>query len=191
LPRSELRSTTGGFTLVELMVSVSLFAIVMVISMGSVVSVFDANKKSQSLRTVMDNLNSTMEAMTRTIRFGSVYHCDVSKGDITLPRDCGNNDSSSSFVVRAVDGKRVTYKLVGGAIARSIDGGPNYFLTSGDVTIQALSFRVFGSPAYSGGADLYQPQVIIVVKGFAGTKATSQSSFTLETTVSQRQFDSQ
>ena len=60
LPRSELRSTTGGFTLVELMVSVSLFAIVMVISMGSVVSVFDANKKSQSLRTVMDNLNSTI-----------------------------------------------------------------------------------------------------------------------------------
>ncbi len=181
----------GGFTLVELMVAVSLFAVIMTLSMGSILSVFDANRKSQTLRTVMDNLNFTMEAMTRNIRFGSTYHCDSTVGDITVPRDCGNNSPATSLVFKASDGTRVIYKLSGGRIARSINGGSDYYLTSSDMTIQSLTFRVFGSPNYSTGADLFQPQVIIVVSGFAGSKPTIASSFSLETTVSQRQFDSQ
>jgi len=187
----QFSKNSRGFTLVELMVAVSLFAVIMVISMGSILSVFDANRKSQSLRTVMDNLNFTMEAMTRTIRFGSTYHCDSTVGDITVPRDCGNNGPATSLVFKAPDGTRVIYKLSGGHIARSINGGPEYFLTSSDMTIQSLTFRVFGSPTYQSGGDLFQPQVIIVISGFAGTKETSKSSFSLETTVSQRQFDSQ
>lgn len=185
----QFSGSSKGFTLVELMVAVSLFAIIMTISMGSILSVFDANKKSQTLRTVMDNLNFTMEAMTRTIRFGGTYHCDSTQGDITLPRDCA--DGATSLALKASDGTRVVYKLSGTRIARSINGGADYYLTSNDMAIQNLTFRVFGSPPYSSGGDLFQPQVIIVIKGFAGTKTTSQSSFSLETTVSQRQFDSQ
>ena len=67
-----------GFTLVELMVSVSIFAIVMFISLGSILSILDANQKSKTLRSVMDNLNSAMESMTRTVRFGINYHCGSS-----------------------------------------------------------------------------------------------------------------
>ncbi len=178
-----------GFTLVELMVAVSIFALIMTISMGSVVTVFDANRKSQSLRSVMDNLNFTMEAMTRTIRFGTVYHCDASVGNLSDTRDCPSGENS--LAIRASDGRRIVYKLSGGRIARSIDGGTDYFLTSSDVTIEKLTFRVFGSTPYSVGGNLFQPQVIMIVGGFAGTKPTVKSSFTLQTTVSQRMFDSQ
>ncbi|MCX6702244.1 MAG: type II secretion system protein [Candidatus Zambryskibacteria bacterium] len=183
--------TKKGFTLVELMVSVSVFVIIMVISMGSILSIFDANRKSQSLRTVMDNLNFTMEAMTRTIRFGTNYHCDATLGDISTPapRDC--NLGASSIVVKASDGKKVAYKLSDGRITRSINGGVDYFVTSSDVTITDLKFRVVGSTPYSVGNDLYQPQAIITISGFSGIKATTKSSFSLETTVSQRMFDSQ
>lgn len=181
-----------GFTLVELLVSVSLFAVIMLISMGSILSVFEANKKSQTLRAVMDNLNFTLEAMTRTIRFGTNYHCDITQGTLTSPRDCAAGADSFS-VLDSTGANQVTYKLSGTRIARSINGGADYYLTSSDVTIQSLKFYVFGSTKYSTGADLYQPQVIIVVGGYAGstTRPTIQSTFSLQTTVSQRVFDSQ
>ncbi len=177
----------SGFTLIEIMVALTIFSVVMVISMGSILAVFDANKKSQSLRAVMDNLNFTMEGMTRTIRFGTNYHCG-SAGDTSSPVDCPSGDTY--LTVKAADTSKVTYKLVNGRIIRSINGGSDYFLTSPDVTIQNLSFRVFGSQPYSSGTDLFQPQVIIVLSGYAGN-LNSQSSFFLQTTVSQMQFDFQ
>ena len=146
------------------------------------------------MRTVMDNLNLTVETVSRTIQFGKDFHCDASFGDITVPRDCTNPlTGSDSIAIKASDGRRFVYKLVGSRIARTIDGGPDYFLTSSDVTITSLSFRVFGSPHFVNGPDfdLYQPQVIITVSGYAGVKANSKSTFSLETTVSQRIFDSQ
>ncbi len=177
-----------GFTLIELMVSVTVFTIVMLMTMGSILSVLDANYKSQTLRAVMDNLNFTLDGMTRTIRFGSNYHCGPN-GDVTVPADCV--DGSSSFTLRSADGASVTYHLNGGRISRSIstNGGGEYFLTSPDVTIENLTFRVFGSPPYSNGSDLFQPEVIITMKGFAGVKPSAKSTFILQTTVSQRALD--
>ena len=178
-----------GFTLVEVMVSVSLFIVILVACMASILSVFDANQKSKTLRSVMDNLNISMEEMTRAIRFGSNYHCGAG-GTITAPLDCsGGGSNTLNFL--AVDGTQISYTLLGGRIVRSINGGANTYLTSSDVNITNLTFRVYGSPHFNNGTDLFQPEVIIVVSGIVGTKAVSQSSFTLETTVSQRQFDSQ
>lgn len=183
-----------GFTLVELMVSVSIFTVVMFISMGSILTVFDSSRKSQNLRAVMDNLNFTLEAMTRTIRFGKNYHCDASLGVLTSPRDCNFSAGASSFSVLDYLDRQVTYELESGRIVRSvstINSGAPYYLTSSDVTIEEMKFYVFGSPLYAGGADLFQPQVTIVMSGYAGSKASTRSRFTLQTTVSQRMFDSQ
>ena len=177
-----------AFTLIELMVAIFVFSIVMVISSGSILSVFDANHKSQSLRSVMDNLNFTMEGITRTIRFGRTYHCDATQLPINLPRDCGNNSPSDSFAVISSSGDQVIYKLINGRIIRSINDGADYPLTSPDITITKVAFRVFGSAPYP---DLYQPQVIIVIAGYAGVKPSTQSAFSLETEVSQRTFDFQ
>ena len=187
--RINTKNKKSGFTLVEIMVAVSVFVLVMVISSGAIISVFNANQKSKTLRSVMDNLNLTMESMTRTIRFGTNYHCGATiPPPTTSPLDCGN-PGSNTLTVRAVDGTQVTYSLSGGRIIRTISG-VNYFMTSGDVTISKLAFRVYGSPPYP---DLFQPQVIIVVAGSVGpsNKPLSQSIFSLQTTVSQRVFDFQ
>lgn len=170
--------------------AISVFTMVLVISMGSILSVVDANRKSQSLRSVMDNLNYTLEAMTRTIRFGTSYHCDVTVGIIGTPLDCGGAGASSMAVTSSL-GTQIIYKLVNGRIVRTI-GGTDQYLTSSDVTITNLTFRVYGSAPYgTNGSDLYQPEVIMVISGYVGSKPTSKSIFTIETTVSQRLFDSQ
>jgi|SRR5581483_778146 len=182
-----MRKDSAGFSLIELMVAVSVFTLIMTASMGSVLSVLAANRKAQSLRAVMDNLDFALEGMTRTIRFGTAYHCG-SGGDPSQPADCPSGDMS--ITVKSQNGQLVSYALSGSSIVRSVAGGQYYAVTSPDVTISKLSFRVFGSEPFSKGGQA-QPEVIIVVSGFAGSQASSQSSFNLETTVSQLVFNSQ
>src|SRR3989344_3521226 len=155
IKNEKIKRLTKGFSLIEIMVSLSLFIVVIVISMGSILSVLDANKKSQSLRAVMDNLNITLESMSRTIRFGQDYRswgCPPLPPLPTDPHDCNLGDSS--LTVKASNASYVTYQLTNGRIGRVVDGGSEAFITSPDVTITKLAFYVFGSAPYGGGTDL-------------------------------------
>lgn len=175
-----------GFTLVELMIASSLFLTVMLIVSGSILSVFSANQKSKNLRSVMDNLNLTLESMTRNIRFGNNYNCG-SSGDTSLPLDCPSG--SPSLTITDVSGNQVRYSTstVATRISRTI-GASTYYITSPDVTVTYLRFFVLGSAPYTS-TDTRQPRVVVVVSGYVGTKATTRSTFTLQTTVSQRDLD--
>lgn len=192
-----------GFTLIELIVSASVFSVVVLISTGSIFTIFDSNRKSQNLRSAMDNFNLSMESMTRTIRFGYNYHCDINIAPFTSPLDCPNNTSTnSSLAVQTSPSSRVLYRLNSNRIETSKTDGATWSpITSSDVTITSLNIRVIGSLPYSnasasacptgGQADRCQPKVIIVVRGYVGAKVSSRTSFNLQTTVSQRNFDSQ
>lgn len=175
-----------GFTLIEIMVALSVFVVILTVMMGSIVSIVDSNQKSRSKTSSLDSLNFTLEAMSRAIRFGTNYHCG-SSGNLYNPLDCSSPSSSFSF--RSADGNLVTYFLSSNIIYRSINNGTSYALTptNGDVIIQNLDFRVFGSYAY--GTDYLQPQVIINVSGYSGSKSSTRSNFNLQTTVSQRVLD--
>lgn len=176
----------GGFTLIELMVAISIFSLVMVISMGAIFTVINSNRKAQSLRSVMDNLNFTVDSITRTIRFGTNYHCGAS-GILTDPQNCPAGEST--MTVMDSDGNTVTFTKTGSQITRSINGGTPIPFTSPDVVVEEVSFRVFGSAPYDAGADLFQPRALIVIKGYVDARTESKSTFALQTTVSQRTFD--
>lgn len=70
-----------GFTLIEIMVAVSIFISVMMIVIGALLMLNNANRKAQALRVVVDNLNFALEDMTRNIMTGSEYKCW--SGDLT------------------------------------------------------------------------------------------------------------
>ena len=53
-----------GFTLIELMVSITIFSIVMLISVGALLSIIDANRKDQSLKSVMKTATSSLGAFS-------------------------------------------------------------------------------------------------------------------------------
>jgi len=172
----------GGFSLIEIMVAMSIFMVVMVISSGSIISIFGANQKSKSLRSVMDNLNISMEGMTRNIRFGTNYHCGLST-PVTEPADCGGGDSTIHLLTE--DGRQVKYWLLGNRIMRTINSEDSP-VTSSDVTITRLTFFVFGSNPLPNTS---QARVIIVINGEVGIKEETKSRFSLQTTVSQREID--
>lgn len=193
-----------GFTLIEIMVSVTIFSIVMVISMGALLSISAADKKAETLKTVMSNLNFAVDSMSRSIRTGTVYDCGSGPSV-----DCPDGSGQLSFI--PVDGGSMTYKLEtskttcaqsvslasGGCIMRSINGAAYQSITSPEVVITALKFYLIGSSP----TDVIQSKVIMSVSGFIKvsgnptsladcTATPSQCSvFNLQTSVTQRLYD--
>lgn len=65
----------GGFTLIEIIVSMAIFSVVAVVAAGALLKIIDANKKAQSIQASITNLNFALESMTRELRVGSKYQC--------------------------------------------------------------------------------------------------------------------
>lgn len=188
-----------GFTLVEMIVAFGIFSVIMTVAAGSFVSLMDANYKTQELKTVVNNLHFAFENISRNIRTGSLYHCDITIAPLTTARDCAGNPASS-LIFTARDGRRVVYtytSLAGGygTIDRAIvaageegrlsDPGVYVPITSPDIRIEQLRFYVDGA----GDSDMKQPRVLIVVIGSIQGKSKVVSRFSLETLVSQRVLD--
>jgi len=178
-----------GFTLVELLVAVALFTTIAFFSIGAVLSIFDANRKAQSSKTVVDNLNLSLENMVRTIRFGNNYHCGTNT-PLSSPRDCSTGDS---FLAVTFEGfvNPIIYRwngTINDPIQKSENGGTSYVnITAPEVKIDYLRFYVFNTSA--GAPDNKQPYVIVVIKGYSGNKPTSQTKFSIQTLISQRKLD--
>ncbi|MBX4195658.1 prepilin-type N-terminal cleavage/methylation domain-containing protein [Candidatus Parcubacteria bacterium] len=178
-----MKNFRKGFTLIEMMTAVTVFAIVMTISMGSILQVFDLNRKSESLKAVMDNLNLSVESMTREMRFGTVYDCGLTP-PLPSRQNCSNGGNSIAFL--ANDGRIIVYRQSGTSIEKSTDAGLTYVpVTAPEITISDMKFYVLGANAGEG----LQPKIVIKIKGSAGTKAAARTDFTLQTLVSQRLLD--
>ena len=178
-------NTKKGFTLVEMLIAVSLFVVVVTISIGAVLTILDANRRAQSSKTVVDNLNLSIEDMVRIVRFGSNYHCGAS-GSLTSPQNCNTGATTDTLLAVTFNGSIVVYRLNGESLQRSSDGGSTYTdITASNAKIQYLRFYVFGTPV----GDTEQPYVVAVIKGYVGNKATAQSTFSIQTVMSQRSLD--
>ena len=184
-----------GFTLIEIIVSVGIFAIVMTVALGALLSMNLANRRAQSVRIVIDNVNFALESMTREMRLGQNYHCgtDVTPSSSTsfAVADCaGEGSSGVAFVSSATT--QIQYRLgpiVGSecdsaSVCVSENGTQFFPLTSPEITVTALRFVVTGT-----GSDKKQPQVIIDIAGTADGGKNIQSDFKIQSTITQRVVD--
>ncbi len=178
------KNLVWGFTLIELMVAVTIFSLVVVMSLGAVVSILNANRKSQSLESVMSNLNFTLESMSRDLRYGTNYSCGVVS---STPRDCQSGEGDVTVLSDRGLGN-VTYLLDSNhqIIRTTSSTGVTVPITAPEVKINNLKFYVTGSDPAST-PDTNQPKIRIIIQGTAGTR--NPSSFNIQTTVSQRIFD--
>lgn len=169
------RSSSAGFTLVEMIVAIFVFSVVMVIATGALASIIGANRKAQAVKSVMNNIAFSVDSMTRALRVGTDYDCGVSS--------CALN-GSESLTFTDVDGREIEYRFNEGTgqIERSIDGAGFLALTAPEVVIERLRFYVDGVDADG------QPRVLIVVSGHAGA-GRAETSFDIQTLVSQRILD--
>lgn len=181
-------SKDSGFTLIEIMVAISIFSVVMLVAIGAVLAIVSANKKAQALNSVISNLNFALEGIARDLRTGYDYGCNTTGTLEDCDGQTGNADQTAVTFNSSQYGGKVTYYYSPElkSIMRGFNGDA-IRLTSDDVKIDSLTFYVKGSAPASSG-NYAQPKIIIVIKGsFIGFG--SLTNFHLQTTVSQRKLD--
>ncbi len=192
-PHGGVRRLTAnsGFTLIEMIVAVGLFAVVMVICVGALLSLVHANRKAQALQSVMNNLNIALDGMVRSVRMGNDYNgssvgcaapdgndCPTGSTRLVFHPYC-DTDTCNPSDTRA-------YYFEGGSIKRSINGSEGVAITAPEVSIDEMLFHVVGSDR----TDARQPKVVIVVKGSAGASGTAaRTTFHIQATAVQRVLD--
>jgi len=185
-----MRNTVRGFTLIEMMVSVTLFSIVMLVGLSALLTLVNENQRAQALNSVITDLNFTLESMARTIRVGNQFDC----GGPTL--DCDSGSKSFSFRAPFIESsfRNITYRFNDdrdrGVIQRSVDSGGWVDITSSNVDIEDFSFYVFGAERAEAGQppEPYQPRVMMVLSGKAAVDG-QDTEFSIQTTVTQRVID--
>ncbi len=173
--RGVLASSNKGFTLIEMMVAVTIFSIVTLIVSGAFIVLADIYRQVQSNRAVIDNLNLAMDTMTLQIREGKEYEII--------------NDNQISFREYIIDennqyirARYLTYKLKddnSGILEQCVNESKNDCndLTSSEIKIEKLLFeRQRQEPAL----------ILVVMEGVASNKENIQSRFLLQSTLSQR-----
>ncbi|MCW9054436.1 MAG: type II secretion system GspH family protein [Candidatus Pacebacteria bacterium] len=182
-----------GFTLIEIMVAVALFAVVMTISIGALLSLVEANRKAQALNSIKDNLNFALENMSRNMRAGTTYHCSTNTlvpSDLDSPEDCASGGVLVAFEKFDGDpadpGDQVVYRFVANRIEKSVDGGSTFIpITASEVVIEDMKFYVVGTTQ----GDTKQPRIVMTIQGSAGVSARTVTNFNLQSTISQRVLD--
>ncbi len=196
---------TTGFTIIEMMVAISIFLIVVTMGIGALLNANSIHKKSSDTRSIMDNLSFIMEEMSRNLRTGYGYRCvddnDFSS-NLSVVNDCLTSglgivfESASGVPVNAGilnDTDQWIYKIKDGNISKSIDSGVswvqlNSFDSSNNSGVKiddnTSGFVVSGSSP----SDTLQPFVIIKLSGKITSNNVS-TPFALQTSVSQRSID--
>lgn len=178
------RPKASGYTLIELIVAVGLFAIVMTLSTGAYLIMINANRVTQGLATGIDNLSFVLDDVTTSMRTGTAYACASTN---TTPVDCQSGGSTVSFTNQ--DGCLVSYTLLNGAVVESQQSPcrqlTNVVLTEPAITVTQLTFYVVGS----ANTDTLQPYVTIVIAGTVQTSPGKTQPFNVESSVIMRGSD--
>lgn len=199
-PSAVEANAAPAFTLIEIMVAVSIFSIVMMIGVGALLTMVEVNKRAQGINSVMNNLNAAVEQMSRSLRVGASYHCEQSAtppspGILATTRDCAT-DGGLLVAFEASGGDQedptdqVVYRLNGSHLERSLSAGANgtwVALTAPEVQITNFRFYVTGSQTLANG-DTVQPRVLMIIKGTAALQG-GPTEFTVQSSITQRLID--
>ncbi len=191
----------SGYTIIETMVAISLFLVVVMLGMGSLLNAGLVHKKTQDLRSIMDNMNFIMEDISRNIRTGFDYRCitdgNFDTSTISTPQDCALGGAiafESTYGDTSRNDNQVVYKIdsTGGTsfnISKSTDSGATFVqLNPQEISLTSFSgFSVLGS-AHKASGDSQQPFVTIKLVGNINYKDTV-TTFSIQTSVSQRRID--
>ena len=66
-----------AFSLVEILVVLGLFSSIATLSLGALFNAQAINAHLQATQAILDNINLSSQTITRDIRFGSLFHCNL------------------------------------------------------------------------------------------------------------------
>jgi len=190
---------SGGFTLVEVLVSLSIFAIVVTMSVGSLLVLIAANSRTQSAQMLVNSVATTLDSMVRDIRTGYDYQCGGSLdfGTTITPHDCLSGASSFAFTetggsLTNADGDpngshRIGFRFntTDKSVERRIEDESWVRMTPDSVEVSTLDFVTTNTDR----TDDYSPVVTVYLAGTVYDSDGSPATFNLETTITQQMLD--
>ncbi len=196
----------GGFTLIELLVAIALFSIIVSVAVGGFVNALRTQRQITSLISAQSNAGLAIEQAAREIRTGYLFcdqpgntagaslvdpACAGTNPATNLP-DCsiaGNGDLMTCDLLAFFNaqGIHVKYSLVNGVLMRQEDGGAEEAITSPDVTVDTLSFTIFGNQE----GDHWNPRITMSmgVSPNSTDPAVKSDVTNIQTTISARSID--
>lgn len=173
-----------GFTIIEILVTITIFSVAVVGFLGLFSSAFRYQRESLDVSYLLNNGSFLTEYISRALR--------VAQKELNNPPDCLSSRGLNYEVIQAGEGIRfINYQ--GDCQEFYLENnklkvkklGSSQSLTPSDLRVENLKFEVSGESQ----DDFLQPRVTFVLE----LKTTGESSkiFNLQTTVSQRDLDIQ
>ncbi len=199
-------TSTRAFSLVELMVALTIFSVVITMAMGTLLTLMHANTKAQAISTAMTNISFALDNITRTLRVGYNFYCADAGTDITGSgadllhtspyngvRSCSSGGGAIVFTHGLDNTKRIGYRLNNNQIEQRIDkvGVSDSWvpITSNTapsaVVLRNMRFTLVGASGVGAG-DIEQPRVSLYIDGYVDGGARGQTDFRVQSNVTQR-----
>ncbi|MDQ5957250.1 MAG: hypothetical protein QG614_225 [Patescibacteria group bacterium] len=173
-----------GFTLVELLISITVFTFVGIVAIASLVATQQLNSSLKATRNLYDNMYFTMDEITRSLKEGRQFQYE--SPDKTSISFIPYNEAISSNL-------RIKYLLQNDTVYKSqeISTGNysnNQALTNDKIKINKLQFELLGNDKIFDTNDninnLQQPSVKIMMAG--ENKEKPSVKFNIENFATQR-----
>lgn len=193
-----VNNANRGFTLIELMVSISLYTVVSSVLISTVLMLSNVNVRLRNNVFAVNDMNLFLESLQRDIKMGSNFHCDSSivavpsyieilgASSRILPSDCVFDSSLSSSATRG-GGSRLIFKMQdGNYVSYNTDGTQNIKIDKYNTLGAAISsdyvfegatnstnIKISSLRFYVSGTDQTdgkQPTVTIKISGYSGAR---------------------
>lgn len=171
-------SVTSGFTLIELVVGIGIFALVLTSIMGIFQQVIRVERRAVNAQNAQENVRYVMEVISKEIRtaernFGTCV--DVPNGDIFAVDVGVGNDK---LYLKNQYGECVTYFLEGNRF-KIMRGSDVAFVTSDETVIEYLNFSLKADD---------QPAVTITMGIQTLDTTATDVTISMQTTISSRYY---
>lgn len=172
----------GGFTLVELIISIAVFAVLVAIAMGGLATAMRTQRQTTALIMVNSNIPFALEQMAREMRTGNTFYCATTGPGAACPAG-GSEDIL--FTNARGDLIQYEYDATNKTITRSEGGGASVDITSRNVDVEYFEFYVLGNEL---SPDEYPARVTIIVGAAPSETTIAGNIVRFQTSVSAR-FD--
>lgn len=177
-----LKNNRTGFTLVELLVAVTVFIVVLTIAVGALIRAIRAQRAVNELLSLNSNMSLVIERIAREIRVGYDFNLN------SLPQDNCIGSHAGELEFTNPRGNSVFYRRENGVIMRrecaGADCGGSVFepLTASNVKIENLCFLHTGNLA--NGKDPWR--ITLFLKVGSAEPALAEQFVNIQTTVAAR-----
>ncbi len=161
----------SGFTLVETLVTATIFGVLVTIVGSAFVSMLNIQRRAFNTQQIEENASYVLEYMAKELRVSQILTEDTP--------DCPATPATILHITNQ-EGEDVIYQLVNGAVHRVINGADTT-VSSNTVVFDAFTFCVDGQAL----GDTKQPRVSLMAM-LHSAQSNQQTSLSIQTTLSQR-----